>query len=228
MNLQSPWNELAPLAARMSKVVREHEILRVATVVQGKDLSNLAASARAEVLRWTQKRCGGTLPKEAWDQQNFEYLSGGRNSIGVRIEKNGTDIWAVRTDDPDKTIPGRVWTTEIIVGRLGDDPPRFSTRLLANTPEGHLDIVPHTPGLVQQVGDVCSLLAGSYPVSAIPDIINSREKAIALIEQMIDQKRRLPIFILTVSEKSKNATKPLLNAVSLSRATIGIAHDLHP
>lgn len=223
MNRQSPWNALTPLATRMSKIVREHEVLRVATIIRGNDHSNLAANARAEVLRWTQRRCGGSLPKEGWDQQNFEYLSGGRNSMGVRIEKDGTDIWAVRTDDPDKTVPGRIWTTEIIVGRLGEDPPRFSTRLLASTSEGHLDIVPHTPGFVQQVSDVCNLFAGDYPISATPNVIDSREAAFALIDQMIDQKRRLPMFILTVSEKSKNASKPLLNADTLARATMGMA-----
>ncbi len=40
-----------------------------------------------------QKRAGERLPKEAWDHQGFEHLPGGRTSMGVRIEADGTDLW---------------------------------------------------------------------------------------------------------------------------------------
>ena len=142
------WNALAPLAARMPKVVREHEILRVAATIAGKDVSKSANSARREVLIWAERRSGGRLPKEAWDHQDFEHFSGGRNSVGVRIERDGADIWAIRADDPDKEVPGRIWTTEVVVGTLADQAPRFSVRLLASTSEEALNIEPHTPGLV--------------------------------------------------------------------------------
>jgi hypothetical protein len=46
----TPWEALRPIAARMPKVVREHEILRVAAVVHGKDQMKSAEAARHEVL----------------------------------------------------------------------------------------------------------------------------------------------------------------------------------
>jgi hypothetical protein len=51
------------MAARMPRVVREHEILRLAAVVQGQDKFRVAEAIRREVLVWTQNRSGGRLPQ---------------------------------------------------------------------------------------------------------------------------------------------------------------------
>src|SRR5271154_5019042 len=124
------WNALAPMAARMPKVVREHEILRVTATIASDGTTNSTNAARREILAWAENRSGGRLPKEAWEHKDFEYFSGGRNSIGVRIEKDTADIWAIRADDPDKHVAGRIWTTEVVIGTITNQPPRFSVRLL--------------------------------------------------------------------------------------------------
>jgi hypothetical protein len=117
----------------MPVIAREHEVLRVAAIVHGKDRPDAAAKARREVLGWAQKRSARRLPEAAWAFKEFEYLSGGRNSVAVRIETDDTDIWAIRADDPDKTVPGRIWTTEVVVGLADDKPCSFSVRLLVST-----------------------------------------------------------------------------------------------
>ena len=139
MRPSSLWDALAPLAARMQRPVREHEILRVAADID----DGKALAARRQVLIWAERRSGSRFPKEAWEHQPFEHLSGGRNSIAIRIESDGADIWAIRAEDPDKQIPGRIWTTEVVVGTLGSQTIRFSARLLASSSEDELDIEPH-------------------------------------------------------------------------------------
>src|SRR5262249_228555 len=67
---------------------------------------------------------------------------------------------AIRADDPDKCVPGRVWTTEVVVGLTNDKPCNFSTRLLVSTLEDELEIEPHTPGFMQQVAEKCALSRG--------------------------------------------------------------------
>ncbi len=163
----TPLSEgLSRLAARMPRVVREHEVLRVAASIVGKDSKSISETARREVLTWAQARSGGRFPTQAWDFQDFEHLSGGRNSVGVRIEGDQTDIWAICADDPDKTVPGRSWTTEVVVGQIKGALPRFSVRLLASTGEDILDIQPHTPGLVQQVVEHDGQLVAVHGVHA--------------------------------------------------------------
>ena len=215
---------LRPISARMPKAVREHEILRIAANIVGKDPIQSAEKARQEVLRWAQKRSGGTLPAEAWDAQNFEYYSGGRNSVGVRIENDVSNIWAIRADDPDKHVAGRTWTTEVVVGLMGDKSPRFSARLLASTSEDTLIIEPHAPGFVLQIAENCGLSRGSYDVVAEPWLIDSDSEADRLVDMLTDASRKLPVFVLTVPEAASDPYVPLLDASVLARAIVGIGH----
>jgi hypothetical protein len=208
----------------MEKVVREHEILRVTAIVHGKDKAKSAELSRREVLVWAQKRSGGRLPQKAWEFQEFEHFSGGRNSVAVRIDSNNTDIWAIRADDPDDTVPGRVWTTEVVIGMTIDKPCNFSARLLVSTSERELDIEPHSPGFVQQIAERCVLSRGPIDLSPEPWLIESEDDAERLVEVLIDQKRTLPLFVLTVAEGSANPNRPLLDASGLARATLGIGH----
>lgn len=212
---------LRSVAARMPQVVREHEIMRVAATVCGRDSVKSAETTRQEVLKWAQKRIGGRLPQEAWSGGDFDHLAGGRNCVGVRIDSEESDIWAIRIDDPDKTVPGRNWTTEVVVGLKLPQSPQLSIRLLASTPEDSLDIVHHTPGLVQQVADRCGLSAGGYDLISKPTIIQSEDEAEQLADMLADAKRRLPVFVLTTPEGS---SEPLLDASVLARAMLGIAH----
>jgi hypothetical protein len=223
MGPANSWDALKPLATRMGAVVREHEILRFSAIVHGKDKAKAAEEVRREVLVWAQNRSGGRLPETAWAFEEFESLSGGRNSVASRISVGQTDIWAIRADDPDKTIPGRVWTTEVAVALAEDKPCTFTTRLLVSTPENDLRIEPHTPGFVQQVSERCVLTRGDADLNAEPWIIETTEGAERLVSILLDQKRLLPVFVLTVPERSDAPATLLIDAQSLSRAVLGIA-----
>jgi hypothetical protein len=150
-------------------------------------------------------------------------MSGGRNCAGLRLKVGETDIWAIRSDDPDKNVAGRVWTHEVVVGLLGDQKPRFSVRQLVSTSEQDLIVEPHVPGFVQQVVDACGLLKPSYSLETIPWVIATSDDADDLVESLVASDRRDPIFILSVPEDSRDPIKPVLDATALSRATLGLA-----
>lgn len=95
------WDKLQPLKAAMPRAVTETEVLRVAGVLLGDDPINSAGDARQEVLKWVQKRCGGKLPPESWQGAEFNYLAGGRNSAGVHIQTEESNVWAVRAEYSD-------------------------------------------------------------------------------------------------------------------------------
>ncbi|MFN3868423.1 MAG: hypothetical protein ACK4MF_05080 [Hyphomicrobiaceae bacterium] len=214
---------LARVAQRMPRVVREHEVLRVAGWMRSEEPAEAAKTAIEEVLKWAQKRCGGRLPEEAWRKEGFEYYSGGRNSNGVCLTSEDSYIWAIRADDPDKTVAERVWTTEVVVGLLPNQPARFSARLLCSTPEADLVIESHTPGLVQQVVGACKLVRGTVPLSTDPMVVTDDPDADELIDHLIDPRRELPTFVITLPAGSEHK-HPQLNVVALSRAMLGIAH----
>lgn len=214
---------LVGLARRMPRVVREHEVLRVAGWMPGNDPAAVAKTAVAEVLKWAEKRSGGRLPPEAWQHSSFDYLSGGRNSSCVRLISANSDIWAIRADDPDKNVAERVWTTEVVVGLLPNQPPKFSARLLVSTPETDLQIEPHTPGFVQQVVETCKLVSGKQQLSVSPLTYEAEADAEELIEHLIDPARQLPTFVVTLKQDGQT-DHPTLNTAALSRALLGIGH----
>ena len=214
---------LRSLATRLPRVIKEHEILRVSGALDGEDASSVAAMARDEVLRWAQKRSGGLLPKDAWSHLSFEYLAGGRNCSAVRINTESADIWAVRADDPDKTVPGRVWTTEATVAFLGSRSAQFGLRLLVSSPEAELQIDPHVPGLVAQIVDRCGLVPDAYPIQVSPWLVDRDERANRLIEYLIDGSRKIPIIVLSVAENQEDEFSPRLDAGVLAKACAGLA-----
>ncbi len=216
---------LTPLAARMPRVVREHEILRVVGVLKSREDQQTNATARKEILAWLQKRSGGRLPKEAWECKRFEYLSGGRNSVGVRIATPEIDLWSVRADDPDKNIPGRTWTTEVTVGGTSGELPTFTARLIVSTTEN--DFVDGSqgaavPGFVKQLATKLGVQRDGYHFSPDPRLIDSEEDSEWLINTLLDPSRHIPVFILSVPNNAEHQTAPLLDANNLSKATIGI------
>lgn len=214
---------LFSLARRMPRVVREHEVLRVAGSLRAEVATSAAQAAIHEVLKWVQKRSGGQLPAEARRMEAFEFFSGGRNSVCVTVRSGGADLWAIRADDPDKMVPERVWTTEVVIGRLPDAPAKFSARLLVSTPEDTLSIEPHTPGFVQQVAETCVLTRGKSLLLAEPTFVDTQEKAEDLVTHLLEPERVLPTIVVTLPLVSAT-THPTFDIDALSRATLGLAH----
>jgi hypothetical protein len=214
---------LSRLSQRMPRVVREHEVLRVAGRMLQDNASEAAETAIKEVLKWAERRCGGRLPTEAWRHETFEYFSGGRNSNCVRLKSDGSDLWAIRADDPDKNVAERIWTTEVVIGLVPNQRARFSARLLVSTPENELLIEPHTPGFVQQVAETCHLARGKYLLSAEPMRVESQDEAVDLISHLVDPQREMPTFVITLPSDADIA-HPNLDVEGLCRAMLGIAH----
>jgi len=210
---------------RQVKAIHQQEVLRVAATLAGGDPASLLSQARRETLRWMQQRAGGHLPPQAWDQQSFELLSGGRTTLGIRLETEGSDLWAARIDDPDKTVPGRIWTTEISIGLMRGMAPRLGVRLLLSTPEERVEITPATPGCVLQIAKIAPmLLAGSQACSPRPIQIRTEDEAEDLVRLITDQQRKLPVIVATGDERATDPDRPLVNCNALARATMGLAH----
>ncbi|MDB5586745.1 MAG: hypothetical protein JWP26_1715 [Devosia sp.] len=209
------------IPTRYGRYLREHEILRVSARIGG-DPIQAAEAARREVLVWAQNRSGGQLPTEAWSFEGFEVFAGGRTSVAVRIAGLDSDIWAIRADDPDKIVPGRIWTTEVVIGRHKAEQPRFSLRLLASSQETTLDVSPHVPGLVQQVSENHGLYVNNIDASFEPvDFIDEIDVK-TLIDLILDPTRKIPIFVLSSVVQPDGSLSPLIESAGLARATLGI------
>ncbi len=204
--------------------VQEREIIRVVATIEGHDTDAAVALAQREVLKWAQKRAGATLPRDAWMGASFEVLAGGRTTLGIDIETEQASIWALRGDDPDKTVARRIWTTEVTIGRFPDAPPKLGVRLIVSTPETSLQIDPAVPGVVEQIAKICGLTVGGFKLSITPDCPTSELNVHSVIDCIEDKKRRLPYIIVSPDERQSFRSRPHIDVNRLTRATIGLAH----
>ena len=160
---------LQPVAAQLHSP-REWEILRVAANLHLGNRTQVVDEARDEILRWAAARAGVQLPPEAWKHQEFEHLAGGRDCAAVRIQSHGLDTWAIRTNDPDKNVPRRVWTAEVVLLTHADKA-FLSLRLVMASPERDPRVNPAVPGLVRQLASKCGLYQDNEPLASEPWVV---------------------------------------------------------
>jgi len=211
---------LAPLSNRMQRAVRDIEILRVSAQLEGESFEASAEAARKEALKWARKRAGRSLPNAAWDLQDFDLPVGGRSSTAVRIENDVLDLWALRAEDPDKDVAGRVWSTEIVIGGEVGSRPHVSLRLIVSTTEPDFAIEPHVPGPVLQMIETPGLVRGARQLSSESVTIQTENDAEDLCDHLEDRERRLPVFVVAMPEDDG---KPHINTAVLAKAVAGLA-----
>lgn len=188
---------LAPLSARM---VREHQVLHIAADLPGDE--GAIDRARTEILKWAQKRSGGQLPHGAMAGRGFEMLAAGRNSSAVEVDLPEIHAWALRQEDPDKGVAGRIWTTEAILWRTPDKASRFAARLIVGSGEAELDIAPAAPGYIRQLIDTVGLTSGGRTLSSLPWYIGDQQAQDAFLDLLAAPARRLPVIVVSVIERA--------------------------
>ncbi len=211
---------LGTLSRRMPRAVREIEILRVSAQLEGEDYAASAEVARKEALRWAKKRAGRALPKAAWDLRDFELLVGGRSCTAILIENDDLDLWALRVEDPDDKVPGRIWSTEIVIGGEVGSRPHVSLRLIVSTTEPDFSVEHHVPGPVLQMIEAPGLIRGARRLTSEPVTIQTENDAEDLCDHLEDPERRLPVIVVALPEVGG---KPQIDTAVLAKAVAGIA-----
>lgn len=215
--LASFRDALTPSAAR---IIREHNVLHVAAELAG-DEQNLV-NARAEILRWAQKRSGGTLPHDAMAGAAFELLAAGRSSSAITVTLPQIEAWALRQEDPDKQVPGRIWTSEAILWRTPDQPARFAARLTVGSSEPELDISHAAPGFMRQLCKNVGLVNGGRPLRSTPWYLEEQVEQEELLDLLTDPARKLPVVIVSAVDRTTPEFAPNLD--QLAGGLCGLAY----
>jgi len=215
---------LRPFRARLGRTIREREVLRVAAHIGGANPEAAIDRTRRTVLAWAQRRSGGQLPKRAWDGESFDYIAAGRTTLGTRLLDDSVYLWASRGDDPDKNVAGRVWTTEVVVGRHDTRKPHFSLRLLVASPEEDPAFDPAVPSLIRTIANESGLWAGGFEFADTPRRVASEDDVADLVSLLEAPERRLPVVVASGDERASDPDTAFINADELSRAITGLAH----
>lgn len=216
---------LAPIRQNLPGMAREREILRIVATIPAHDEQDLLNVARGEVLRWARNRAAGELPKEAWEGKSFEALAAGRTTMAALVTSGDSVLWSLRGDDPDKAVPGRIWSTEVSLGRKSPaDDIQLGVRLVVNSAEPELTIEPAVPGLVLQIFDRCGLRDGDVPIRGNGHFASNPEHVVELIEWLHSGSRRLPVIVATEDERSDGSQNAGLDVAALAGKLCGLAH----
>lgn len=215
---------LEPLREKFPRGVVEREILRVVATIPAAD-DDLLPRAREQVIKWARNRSAGIIPAEAWEGEPFETLIAGRTTMATKVASGDSLLWSLRGDDPDKEVAGRIWSTEVSLGRAAEgEDIRLGVRLLVNSSEPELVIEPAVPGLIRQIADKCGLRDGPIPIKIGAHYASQEEHISTLIEWLSSNARRLPIIVATGDEREDNPNFPMLNVDALASAMCGLAH----
>jgi hypothetical protein len=199
-----------------------HPILHIDLDLQGNDPEQALRIARHEVLKWVARRVGN-LPKVAWEFQSFEHLPGGSAAYAVRLQRDDCDYWITRCDDPDKSVAGRTWTTEVsVVGYAAGA--RFAIRQQMATRESLPSFVPAVPGIVQQVTERPGLHRWGRPLSVTPWLVGDDDNADRLIWLIEDPRRRRPTVVVSLGEEETNPATAVVDVTTVAKRVLGLAH----
>lgn len=208
----------------LRRLVNEREMFRIVLGIAGTDVAEAIRRVRDEVLTWAQLRTGGPLPDDAWRGESFEALRGGRLTMAAQVAGGRMSVWALRADDPDKSVPGRTWTTEATIGWDGTSPPQLSVRQIVSSNEKDIRVVPAVPRFISDISKAIPVLVDNIQIRSTAIIIDDEDKLQRIIGSITDPKRKLPVIILAGDERSDNPDDPLIDVDRLTRSTIGLAH----
>ena len=209
---------LSALGDRRQQIT-ERDVLRVSGQIPLSQGGNDFSTARQLVLEWVKERSGGTLPKEAWDFEDFRTDLAGRNTECLSQQFDGLAIWAVRAEDPDKNVAGRNWKTEVVLTKEQSNRVRFSLRLRVSSHLADQEFTPASPKLVSSLIQSVGLRLGGHTCNLKPLSVNDHTSYDLFIEHLQSPGRKTPLVV-----QSYIPNQPMIATEPLCRRLAGIAH----
>ena len=164
------------------------------------EVSGVGAFEQAirETSIWMRNR-NSAIPVAALGGDAFEIGGGGHAPAQAVILQNGDyKIWAASLDDPDKSIAGRTWVTEVTIAEQKGKV-FFGTRLINVTRGEDTPFVPTLPGIARQIINQLSATADHLILSEQAHITTTDREVDDLIALLDDPSRKLPVLVVAES-----------------------------
>ena len=192
-------------------------VVQVTSEIAGQDPAEAADAARRVILKWLRdkQRIQG-IPRSAWGGEPFEIDASEDRPVSVAAFEN---VWAMRYDNPDREVHGRIWRTEAIVG-VQERAAVVGARLTTITRDWEIPIFRSVPRVILDLAESPGLADYGVPLLAEPWSINSDrdvEEFVALLE---NRGRTRSVF--AVSADAAGETR--VDVAQLAARTAGLAH----
>ena len=201
----------------------DKELFRIAATIghtYRRDAAELAARA---TLEWANDGLEKPLPQHAWDLRSFKSYSKGDSTLCVRLDTADRDIWALCDERVEELGPRCRSCTEVVIERLEGERTNLTVRTVEDGYSRHGGLPPQMPSFLKRINDTLGLYTEWDKFADEPWVVESKEQCWDLISLLEDNRRKWPLFVLTVPEESSEYFEPILNPVPLARATMGLA-----
>lgn len=175
------------------------------------------------VLEWLQRR-QRWLPENAWRGACFEVDQPGRKIECQSVPQDG--VWAVRLEHPDNRVAERIWISDVSLRKrltgIG-----FGIRVLCSSgARSEEDIPLSRPRVVLDLAKKLGLRE-ARSLDEQPWLMQSADDLLALSELLTDQKRTLPVVVLTQPDEQRvpvQVAEYVLDPDGLAMEAQGLAH----
>lgn len=166
------------------------------------------------------RRINPAVPTDAKSGEAFEIGGGGDHPArSTLVEFDGGRMWSAIVDNPDSSVLGRTWVTEIMVGESATGV-HFGTRLLNVTRGEDEPFSGSIPGIVRQVVADLPCGADGIGLDECPSSVNTAEALDALVRLLESPARRLPVVVVAQAGNHPQYAPPRM----LARRLAGAAH----
>ena len=164
----------------------------------------------------------GRLPKEAWEGRGFSLDDiGAQRAEAIVIDSH--QLWATRLDNPDKTTPQRVWTTEVAIAALDGGVSLFGMRLLCSELGAEIGFPRSVPGLVRKVVSKGQAFLTDLPLSSDPWVVAPDEVEL-LVALLTNPRRHVDVVVFSLPHGSKDPEEALASPQLVAQRAIGTVH----
>ena len=195
---------------------------RVAVTIGSSDPDFLFRKALREVLTWIKSRTGKSLPKQAWNGDDFE-LSGIGAQRAEAVFLGDIGYWTARLHEKDGNVADRFWSTETAVvkneGRISVGARVTCVRRGEDAPFN-----PSIPGFVKRITDKFGGMIDDRPIDPEPWIVDTSAKIGHLLELICNPDRRRDVIVIATHDQDDDPSTTLVSAQSIFERTLGAAH----
>ena len=213
--------QLKPHRERLASRTQERDVLRISGFLGKSGWKTKNSPAILEILKWAKKHAKTNLEEDAWNEKSFKLTLAGRNIDCSTFSVEGSKVWGIRTEDPDKEKPGRIWVNEITLIKKQNELTRIGLRLLITSGGMDDDFSPAVPGCIQQLIETVGIHSPTNEFFATSRDINDKNSYMEFEDHLFNPERQTPLIVISGHSKENNYA---IEHQKLAKAVMGMAH----
>lgn len=192
-------------------------VVQVTCQLAGATVDIAVQAARTVILDWLRNQQGvRSIPDRAWTGEPFEVDATQDRPVAVEASDA---IWAMRYDNPNEQVPGRIFRTEAIIGWTEKEA-LLGVRLSVISREWNIPFFRTVPRIVSELADRPGLTDYGFPLSTRPWQLRNEDDIGRLVVLLENEHRSRPVFVVSLDGQG---TSPI-DAEWLAIRTAGLAH----